>query len=214
MIASHQYGSQVRPTGIRELGQSSKAEAFVEALPGGEALENNSLRSGGRESSKLTVNDKPTDSRPTKEMVGCDRGDMSMWRQLLAEVGVSAGGLELDLNRVSWVTRFVGLVEWVTQTAVTRQSCISDTDNNTGEYRGDHNWIDCIRPRGVLAHHALEPVNWRFGEHGVRKWFVRKCGCDHSARGRVLVESKFSYYAVHLVHRARWECRWQAPIGI
>ena len=52
LIESHQHGSQVRPAGIRELGQSSKAEAFVEALPGGEALENNSLRSGGRESSK------------------------------------------------------------------------------------------------------------------------------------------------------------------
>ena len=52
LIESHQYGSQVRPAGIRELGQSSKAEALVEALPGGEALKNNRLRSGGRKASK------------------------------------------------------------------------------------------------------------------------------------------------------------------
>ena len=100
------------------------------------------------------------------------------------------------------MTRFIGLVESVTKVAVSRQGCVSDTDDNTGEFRGDHNWIDCIRPRGVLAHHALEPINWRFSEHAVGKWFVGKGGCNHSARDRVLVESKFSHHTVHRVHSA------------
>ncbi len=53
LIESHQHGSQVRPTRIRELGQSSKSEALIEALSGGEAQENDSVHSGGHKSPNM-----------------------------------------------------------------------------------------------------------------------------------------------------------------
>jgi len=72
------------------------------------------------------------------------------------------------------------------------QGCVSDTDDNAGEFHCEDNWIVGIRLCGVLADHALEPVERRCAEHAVCEWFVRECGGDQSARDRVLVESKFS----------------------
>jgi len=52
LIESHECRSQVRSSGIWELGQSSKAEALVEAFPGGEALEDNGVCTGVCKSSQ------------------------------------------------------------------------------------------------------------------------------------------------------------------